>query len=132
MRSQRTTKNTSGKAGVVSLAGAARMAQAAHRAGKRVVTTNGCFDILHIGHVRYLSWAKRQGDLLIVGINSDSSVRKLKGPLRPITPEKERVEILAALKAVDAAFIFNESTPERWLAQIKPDIHVKGGDRSMR
>ncbi|MBI4093543.1 adenylyltransferase/cytidyltransferase family protein [Candidatus Kaiserbacteria bacterium] len=100
--------------------------------GRTIVTTNGCFDLLHVGHLRYLEWAKRQGDILIVGINSDASVRGNKGPSRPINPARERAEIVAALRAVDATFIFNESTPTRWLAKVKPDVHVKGADRSMR
>ena len=101
-------------------------------AGRTIVTTNGCFDILHVGHLRYLAWAKRQGDILVVGINSDTSVRRNKGPSRPINPARERAEIVAALRTVDATFIFDEPTPIAWLAKIKPDVHVKGGDRSIR
>lgn len=100
--------------------------------GLKVVTTNGCFDILHVGHVRYLSFAKKLGDLLIVGVNSDASVRKLKGIGRPICPEHERAEVVASLASVDAVFIFDDTTPMRWLKTLKPHVHVKGADRSMR
>lgn len=96
--------------------------------GKKIVLTNGCFDILHLGHVKYLEEAKKLGDILIVGVNSDKSVRILKGKERPIMPEKERAEIVAALKYVDYVVIFYETNPENVIAQLKPDIHVKGGD----
>ncbi|MGF6906323.1 D-glycero-beta-D-manno-heptose 1-phosphate adenylyltransferase [Fusobacterium sp. PH5-44] len=96
--------------------------------GKTVVFTNGCFDILHVGHLRYLSEAKKQGDILIVGINSDSSVRILKGNERPINSELDRAEIISALKPVDFTVIFTEETPMELLDKIKPSIHVKGGD----
>ena len=95
---------------------------------KKVVFTNGCFDLLHIGHVRYLEQAKSLGDILIVGINSDLSVQKLKGPTRPIQNENDRAEILASLKAVDHTVIFTEETPLRLIQQVKPDLLVKGGD----
>lgn len=96
--------------------------------GRTVVFTNGCFDILHIGHVRYLQDARALGDLLVVGVNSDDSVRRLKGPDRPVVPEFERVEILAALQCVDYVTIFAEDTPVELILTVKPDIHVKGGD----
>ncbi len=96
--------------------------------GDRIVFTNGCFDILHIGHIRLLEEARRKGDRLIVGINSDGSVRELKGPLRPIVGERERARILAALSAVDAVVLFEESNPLRLIEAIRPDILVKGGD----
>ena len=96
--------------------------------GERVVFTNGCFDILHIGHIRLLEEARRKGDRLIVGLNSNDSVRRLKGPLRPIVPEGERASILAALGAVDAVVIFHEDTPLRLIEAIRPDVLVKGGD----
>jgi len=108
-----------------------KMVRSAKAAGKKVVTTNGCFDILHVGHVRYLERAKSLGDLLIVGVNSDRSVRTNKGPSRPIVPERERTEVIASLKAVDAVFIFNDATPVEWLRKLKPHIHVKGADRSI-
>lgn len=110
----------------------ARMVKNAKAAGKKVVTTNGCFDILHIGHVRYLDRARKLGDMLVVGVNSDSSVRALKGAGRPIQPARERAEVVAALRSVDAVFIFSETTPVKWLTILKPHIHVKGGDRTMR
>ncbi len=96
--------------------------------GKKIVFTNGCFDILHIGHVKYLEDAKKLGDILIVGVNSDESVRMLKGKCRPIIPAIERAAILSALKYVDYVVIFNELNPENLIAQLKPAIHVKGGD----
>jgi rfaE bifunctional protein nucleotidyltransferase chain/domain len=99
--------------------------------GKRLVFTNGCFDILHIGHVRYLNKARSLGDALAVGINSDRSVREIKGELRPIVPELERAEVLAALACVDFVFIFDDSTPKRVLDAIVPDILVKGADWSL-
>jgi len=96
--------------------------------GRRVVFTNGCFDLLHVGHVRYLSEARRLGDALIVGINSDSSVRGLKGPGRPVMPETERAEVVAALASVDYCFLFSEPTPQRVIDAIVPDVLVKGAD----
>lgn len=96
--------------------------------GKTVVFTNGCFDILHIGHVRYLQDARALGDVLVVGVNSDDSVRRLKGPERPVVPEFERVEILSALECVDYVTIFSEDTPVELILAIKPCVHVKGGD----
>lgn len=96
--------------------------------GKKVVFTNGCFDILHVGHISYLEMAKRQGDILIVGVNSDESTKRLKGPTRPINSEKDRAAMLSALKAVDYTVIFEEDTPEDLIAYLKPSIHVKGGD----
>ncbi len=96
--------------------------------GKKVVSTNGCFDLLHWGHLSYLESAKKLGDLLIIGINSDRSVKALKGPTRPIFPEKVRALQLAALESVDFVFIFDEDTPVTFLEQLKPAIHVKGGD----
>ena len=95
---------------------------------KKIVFTNGCFDLLHIGHVRYLEQARSLGDLLIVGINTDASVQKLKGPTRPIQNENDRAEILAALKSVDHTILFGEETPIDLIKQIKPDLLVKGGD----
>jgi D-glycero-beta-D-manno-heptose 1-phosphate adenylyltransferase len=96
--------------------------------GKTLVFTNGVFDLLHPGHVRYLQHARRLGDALIVGINSDRSVRAIKGPLRPITPEAERAEIVAALACVDAAIVFDEETPHALIAALQPDVLVKGAD----
>ena len=98
---------------------------------KTIVTTNGCFDILHVGHVRYLQEAKKLGEVLIIALNSDSSVRILKGPTRPINNESDRAEVLAALSCVDYVVIFEEQTPVNLLARIKPDIHTKGGDYNL-
>jgi len=99
--------------------------------GKKIVFTNGCFDILHLGHIKYLEEAKKLGDILIVGINGDKSVRILKGEGHPIMPEEERAEILSALKCVDYVVIFHETNPENLIIQLKPDLHVKGGDYSI-
>ena len=90
------------------------------------VFTNGCFDLLHAGHVRLLTWAKSQGDQLIVGLNSDRSVRQLKGPGRPIIPVMDRLTMLQALRCVDQVFIFDDDTPEALICEIQPDILVKG------
>lgn len=96
--------------------------------GKKIVFTNGCFDILHLGHVEYLNEAKAQGDVLIVAINSDASVRELKGPDRPINNEHDRMQMLLNLKAVDCVQIFTEQTPLEIIKLIKPNVLVKGGD----
>jgi len=98
------------------------------RQGKKVVFTNGCFDILHVGHVRYLSKARETGDLLIVGLNTDRSVRTIKGEQRPIVSERERAEVLAALAIVDYIVLFDEPDPLRLITALKPDILVKGAD----
>jgi rfaE bifunctional protein nucleotidyltransferase chain/domain len=96
--------------------------------GKTVVWTNGCFDLIHVGHIRSLRAACELGDVLVVGLNGDVSVRALKGKMRPIFPQHERAELLAALDCVDAVIIFDELTPEVSLARLKPDIHCKGAD----
>jgi len=96
--------------------------------GKRVVFTNGCFDLLHPGHTRYLAAAREMGDVLLVAVNSDRSVRALKGPSRPILPEGERAEILAALKAVDYVTVFDDPTPQSLIARMLPQVLVKGAD----
>jgi D-beta-D-heptose 7-phosphate kinase/D-beta-D-heptose 1-phosphate adenosyltransferase len=96
--------------------------------GKRIVFTNGCFDLLHIGHIRYLEKARTLGDILVVGVNSDSSVRILKGPKRPILPAKERAEILSGLGCVDYITIFNEQDPLKLITSLHPHVLVKGGD----
>jgi D-beta-D-heptose 7-phosphate kinase/D-beta-D-heptose 1-phosphate adenosyltransferase len=98
------------------------------RQGKRVVFTNGVFDILHPGHVRYLATARSHGDALIVAINSDRSVRAIKGPERPVNPETERAEVITALACVDAAVVFDEDTPHDIISAIQPDVLVKGAD----
>jgi glycerol-3-phosphate cytidylyltransferase len=99
------------------------------RHGRRLVFTNGVFDVLHAGHVRYLAAARELGDLLIVGVNSDASVRRLgKGPNRPVNPLADRVAVLEALRAVDGAVPFEEDTPCALIERLRPDVHVKGGD----
>ncbi len=115
-------------AGVLSLDAGAALAEQLRAAGKRVVFTNGVFDLLHPGHVRYLQAARAEGDALIVGVNSDRSVRAIKGPARPLTPENERAEILAALACVDAAVVFDQDTPADIIRCIQPDVLVKGAD----
>ncbi|MCL5104403.1 MAG: D-glycero-beta-D-manno-heptose 1-phosphate adenylyltransferase [Armatimonadetes bacterium] len=106
----------------------ARLIEGAKSGGKTVVFTNGCFDILHIGHVRYLQAARSLGDMLVVGINTDDGVRRLKGPGRPLNPEFERAEVLAALECVDYVTLFDEDTPTELILAVKPSIHSKGGD----
>lgn len=96
--------------------------------GRKIVFTNGCFDLMHIGHARYLKEAKELGDILVVGLNSDSSVKEIKGTKRPIVSENERREMLLALKAVDYVMIFSEDNPLNLIKQVNPDILVKGGD----
>jgi D-glycero-beta-D-manno-heptose 1-phosphate adenylyltransferase len=100
-------------------------------AGKSLVFTNGVFDILHIGHVRYLAQARALGDALVVAVNSDASVRELKGPERPLTPENDRAEILAALESVDYVTIFSELSPRSLISALLPDVLVKGGDYAL-
>jgi rfaE bifunctional protein nucleotidyltransferase chain/domain len=98
--------------------------------GSSIVFTNGCFDLLHIGHIRYLEKAKSLGDVLIVALNSDRSVRRIKGPQRPIISERERAEVIAALECVDYVTLFHEPDPKNIIADLLPDILVKGGDWS--
>jgi D-beta-D-heptose 7-phosphate kinase/D-beta-D-heptose 1-phosphate adenosyltransferase len=98
------------------------------RSEKKIVFTNGCFDLLHVGHVRYLQQARSHGDILVVGVNSDSSVRELKGPTRPLQNENDRAEILAALECVSFTTIFSEQTPLELIKQVRPHVLVKGGD----
>jgi len=106
---------------------------AAHqKAGKKIVFTNGCYDLIHVGHVRYLKEAKSHGDILVVAVNSDSSVRKLKGEKRPLIPEQERAEVLSALSCVDYVMIFDEVDPHNIISYLKPDVLVKGGTISWR
>lgn len=109
----------------------AREVQRRQQGGERGVFTNGCFDLLHLGHVRYLQEARALGDFLIVGLNSDESVRLLKGPGRPLMPENERAEILAALACIDYVTIFAESTASPLLEYVRPAIYVKGGDYAL-
>ncbi|MBI1935319.1 D-glycero-beta-D-manno-heptose 1-phosphate adenylyltransferase [Candidatus Woesearchaeota archaeon] len=107
-----------------------KIAKRLKKENKKIVTTNGVFDILHLGHVKYLEEAKRLGDILIVGINSDSSVKQFKSDKRPINNEKSRMGVLAGLESVDYIFTFREPDPRSWLSKIKPNVHSKGGDYS--
>lgn len=102
-----------------------------HHAGKTVVTTNGCFDILHVGHVRYLEKTKSFADYCIVLLNSDKSVKRIKGPSRPINNENDRAEILSALRCVDYVVLFDEDSPKNLLDEMKPDVYTKGADYNM-
>jgi D-beta-D-heptose 7-phosphate kinase/D-beta-D-heptose 1-phosphate adenosyltransferase len=113
---------------VLTITEAEAFAAAVRASGRRVVFTNGVFDLLHPGHTRYLEAARAAGDALVVGVNSDRSVRANKGPSRPITPESERAELLAALGCVDAVVVFDEDTPADVIARIQPDVLVKGAD----
>ena len=110
---------------------AANFCEDLRRQGKRIVFTNGCFDIIHAGHVRYLTTAKNFGDILIVGLNTDDSVRKLKGASRPINNQEDRAEVLLGLKAVDHVIFFGERTAENLIAEVKPAVYVKGGDYTL-
>ncbi len=101
------------------------------RSGRRLVVTNGCFDLIHAGHVDYLEAARARGDALLVGLNGDDSVRQLKGPTRPVTPEQDRARILAALACVDAVCVFPEVRAVRFLGVARPDVYVKGGDYTL-
>ena len=100
-------------------------------AGQRVVFTNGCFDILHAGHVRYLQEARAQGDCLVLGLNTDASVQRLKGPARPINNELDRAEVVGALACVDYVVLFGEQTAENLIAKVRPAVYVKGGDYTL-
>jgi len=113
---------------VLDLEGARAVAEKARAAGRRVVLANGCFDLLHVGHVRYLEDARALGDLLIVGVNGDDAVRRLKGPGRPLMPAVERAEMLAALGAVDHVVVFEDDTADRLVALLRPAVHAKGTD----
>jgi D-glycero-beta-D-manno-heptose 1-phosphate adenylyltransferase len=107
---------------------AARLAESWRRQGKRLVLANGCFDLLHVGHVRYLSEARALGDALLVGVNGDASVSRLKGPGRPIMTAAERAEIVGALASVDGVLIFDDDTADVLVARLRPDVHAKGTD----
>jgi len=123
---RRTAPRTGGR--VLDHAQAVRAVRAAQRRGERVVFTNGCFDVLHIGHVRSLAEARGLGDRLIVGLNGDASVRRLKGAGRPIVPARQRAEMLAALACVDWVVGFRSDTPLRLIVELRPDVLAKGGD----
>ena len=110
------------------VAEAAALADQYRAAGRRIVLANGCFDLLHVGHIRYLEDARRLGDVLFVGINADAAVARLKGPGRPLMPATERVEVLAALRAVDHVVVFDDDTADALIRALKPDVHAKGTD----
>jgi len=113
---------------ILSLDELAAAARGLRASGQRLVFTNGCFDLLHVGHVRYLAAARLEGDALAVGVNSDASVHRIKGPRRPIVPEAERAEVLAALACVDFVTVFTEPDPLRVILAVQPAVLVKGGD----
>ncbi|HEV8141358.1 MAG TPA: adenylyltransferase/cytidyltransferase family protein [Methylomirabilota bacterium] len=112
----------------MTVAEAAALAERLRAAGRRIVLANGCFDLLHVGHVRYLEEARRLGDVLFVGVNSDAAVARLKGEGRPLMPAIERMEILAALRPVDHVVVFDDDTADGLIRAIKPDVHAKGTD----
>lgn len=116
------------KTKIVALSDLAKRVKELRAGGKKVVATNGCFDLLHLGHVRYLETARALGDILVVGLNSDQSVRELKGPDRPVNNENDRAEIIAALESVDLVVIFPELRATRFIELAMPDVYVKGGD----
>jgi rfaE bifunctional protein nucleotidyltransferase chain/domain len=113
---------------LVGIEEAARQAAEWRSRGRRVVLANGCFDLLHVGHVRYLSAARGLGDALVVGLNSDASVRRLKGPGRPVIPADERAELIGALASVDLVVVFDDDSAEVLIARLRPDVHAKGTD----
>jgi D-glycero-beta-D-manno-heptose 1-phosphate adenylyltransferase len=113
---------------IVVLEELSRIVKQARSEGLRIVFSNGCFDLLHVGHVRYLEGARREGDLLITAVNDDSSVRRLKGPGRPLMPASERAEILAALECTDYIVVFKDETVDGLLKALRPDVHAKGTD----
>jgi rfaE bifunctional protein nucleotidyltransferase chain/domain len=115
-------------ASVLSVEEAGRLASGWRAQGKRLVLANGCFDLLHVGHVRYLQAARALGDALVVGLNSDASVRRLKGPGRPVMPAGERAELVAALHGVDAVVVFEEDSADALIERLRPDVHAKGTD----
>ena len=113
---------------LVGIEEAARQAAEWRSRGRRVVLANGCFDLLHVGHVRYLTAARGLGDALVVGLNSDASVRRLKGPGRPVIPADERAELIGALASVDLVVVFDDDSAEALIARLRPDVHAKGTD----
>jgi rfaE bifunctional protein nucleotidyltransferase chain/domain len=115
---------------ILTIAELAELRDRLDKGGQRLVFTNGCFDLLHVGHVRYLQAARSLGDALVVGLNGDASVRALKGPTRPINPEADRAEVLAALECVDAVAIFPDVRATEILRQVRPHVYAKGGDYS--
>lgn len=125
------TSTRSTRRGLLTRDGAVRAVRSAQRRGERVVFTNGCFDVLHVGHVRSLTQARGLGDRLIVAVNGDASVRRLKGPERPIVPARQRAEVLAALECVDWVVLFHADTPLGLIRALRPDVLAKGGDWSI-
>ncbi len=115
---------------LVGIEEAIRLSRAWRGEGKRIVLANGCFDLLHVGHVRYLRAARALGDVLLVGINSDASVRRLKGPGRPLMPASERAELVGAFAAVDAVLVFDDDRADTLIRELRPDLHAKGTDYS--
>src|SRR4026209_1270394 len=115
-------------ADVLDVEAAGRLAPSWRAPGQRLVLANGCFDLLHVGHVRYLRAARALGDALVVGLNSDASVRRLKGAGRPVMPAVERAELVAAVSGVDAVVIFEEDSADALIARLRPDVHAKGTD----
>lgn len=113
---------------ILSVEALAKWREGLRRKNQRLVVTNGCFDLLHAGHVTYLEAARNQGDVLLVGVNSDAAVRELKGPDRPVNSENDRALVVAALQCVDAVFIFRERDAVKFLQAVQPEIYVKGGD----
>ena len=113
---------------VLSIEEASRLASGWRAQGKRLVLANGCFDLLHVGHVRYLQAARSLGDALVVGLNSDASVRRLKGPGRPVMPVAERAELVAAVRGVDLVVVFEEDSADALIERLRPDVHAKGTD----
>lgn len=107
---------------------AKNLSESSRQQGGLIVTTNGCFDLLHKGHVQYLEYARSLGEILIVALNADASIKKLKGPMRPLNNAEDRAYVVAALSCVDGVCIFDEDTPAEWLKTIRPNIHVKGAD----
>jgi rfaE bifunctional protein nucleotidyltransferase chain/domain len=112
----------------VTLAEATALAERLRAQGKRIVLANGCFDLLHVGHIRYLDEARKRGDVLFVGINSDAAVRRLKGAGRPLMPADERAEMIGALRAVDHVVVFEDDTADRLVTSLRPHVHAKGTD----
>lgn len=115
---------------IISLSGLKRKVRTLQQKGKRIVFTNGCFDILHFGHVKYLQDAKRKGDYLIVAVNSDASIKKIKAKNRPVIGQSDRLKTIAALSSVDFTLLFNENTPLKLIKALKPDVLIKGADWS--
>lgn len=113
---------------IISRAEIAALGECLRKAGRTIVFANGCFDLIHVGHVRYLEEARQQGDVLVVGVNSDRSVQKLKGEGRPLLPEHARAELLAAMESVDYVVIFDDATAGDILRDLRPDVHCKGTD----